>query len=165
MDIADAAGRDESTNVGQSILALQYAGLGRRFIAFLIDMFVTLVLVWLVTLIVGLALGIFGYSTRAGDVELVNRYRQDPGAGFRIMVTLAYIVYFTFMEARGGATLGKRLLHLRVATEFGEPINWRSSLVRNLLRPFDILGGFLFALRGRHQRLGDRAAHTVVVRI
>jgi len=79
------------------------------------------------------------------------------------------LVYFTLSEALFGRTLGKRLMGLRVRSESGSPIVFWQALVRNLLRfadefPAMYLLGVLFIMMGpRPQRLGDRAARTLVV--
>jgi uncharacterized RDD family membrane protein YckC len=56
-----------------------------------------------------------------------------------------------------------------VVGEDGERVTFGAAVVRNLLRLVDglffYLVGFIFALVStRGQRLGDRAAHTIVVR-
>jgi uncharacterized RDD family membrane protein YckC len=56
-----------------------------------------------------------------------------------------------------------------VVGQDGEEVTFGAAVVRNLLRVVDALFfylvGFVFALLStRGQRLGDRAAHTVVVR-
>jgi uncharacterized RDD family membrane protein YckC len=61
------------------------------------------------------------------------------------------------------------MVGIRVVGEDGEHVTFGAALVRNLLRLVDALFfylvGFLFALTStRDQRLGDRAAHTIVVR-
>jgi uncharacterized RDD family membrane protein YckC len=155
MHVGAATRRDEPVSEYQSILDLPYAGLGRRFVALLIDVFVTFVLVVLVVGLAGFVIGLLGQSIQR---------EQSSAAGLWILGVFTYLVYFTVMEVRSGATLGKRMLRLRVATEAGDPIGWRASILRNLIRPIDVVGGFLFALGARHQRLGDRAANTVVLR-
>jgi uncharacterized RDD family membrane protein YckC len=71
--------------------------------------------------------------------------------------------------AATGATLGKRMVGIRVVGEDGEHVTIGAAIVRNLLRLVDALFfylvAFVFAVTStRGQRLGDRAAHTVVVR-
>ena len=62
------------------------------------------------------------------------------------------------------------MLRARVVTEYGAPIGFADSVTRNLLRIVDflpmlyLLGGILAIASERSQRLGDRAAGTVVVR-
>ena len=68
-----------------------------------------------------------------------------------------------------GMTLGKRIVGIRVVGEDGDHAGLPAVVVRNVLRPID---GFFFYLVGalfahassRGQRLGDRAAGTLVVR-
>jgi len=69
-----------------------------------------------------------------------------------------------------GQTLGKRLVGLRVMDAEGRRVTFPQILMRNLLRPVDMLPAFYLvggaaAWWSRHgQRLGDLAARTVVVR-
>lgn len=69
-----------------------------------------------------------------------------------------------------GQTVGKRLLGIRVMDRDGLPIHVSQIVVRNLLRPVDMLPAFyllggLVALGTQFgQRIGDLAANTVVVR-
>jgi uncharacterized RDD family membrane protein YckC len=68
-----------------------------------------------------------------------------------------------------GMTLGKRIVGIRVVDEEGDVAGFGAAIVRNLLRLVDglffYLVGAIFALTSpRGQRLGDRAAHTLVVR-
>ena len=73
------------------------------------------------------------------------------------------------MEATQGATLGKMALGLRVVKTDGSPITWTDSIIRNLLRIIDglfiyLVGAIFVWTSPLKQRLGDRAAHTVVVK-
>ena len=66
-------------------------------------------------------------------------------------------------------TLGKRIMGLKVVHENGGRASPGQLLVRNLLRPIDlmpglyILGMALVLMGPRPQRLGDRLARTLVV--
>jgi uncharacterized RDD family membrane protein YckC len=60
LTVGDAARGDEPVSDHQSLVTLPYAGLGRRFVALLIDLFVTLVLVVLVIGFAGFVLGFLG---------------------------------------------------------------------------------------------------------
>ena len=83
--------------------------------------------------------------------------------------------YFFILEGLKGATLGKRALKMKVARDDGSPCGMRPSLIRNILRfvdfaPYILLPyavGALFIYGGwpqkKNQRIGDIAAHTVVV--
>ena len=87
-----------------------------------------------------------------------------------ILVTLAVeFVYFAALEGILGTTLGKRLFGLRVVRAAdGRPCGPLAAVVRTVLRLVD---NIFFSLPGitaivqspRRQRLGDRAAKTLVV--
>ncbi|MBI2685150.1 MAG: RDD family protein [Acidobacteria bacterium] len=68
-----------------------------------------------------------------------------------------------------GQTVGKRMMGIRVMDRDGLPIHVSQIVVRNLLRPVDMLPMFylvggMVALASRYgQRVGDKAANTVVV--
>ena len=79
------------------------------------------------------------------------------------------MLYFIVLEATQGATLGKMALGLRVVRTDGSPISWTESIIRNLLRIIDglfiyLVGAIFIWTSPLKQRLGDRAARTVVIR-
>jgi len=125
---------------------LEYVSVGPRFLAILID-----------GLIIGAVTGILSFP-----------FRDSPGT-WGGSIGLIAILYYIVMEATQGATLGKMALGLRVVKVDGSPISWSESIIRNVLR---IIDGLFFYLVGAilvwnsplRQRLGDRAANTVVVR-
>jgi len=87
-----------------------------------------------------------------------------------LLVFLAEWFYPVLFEVLAdGATPGKRALGLRVVHADGTPVGWPASILRSLVSfadflPFGYVGGFLAAVASPHgQRLGDRAADTVVV--
>ena len=125
---------------------LQYVGVGPRFLAILID---------------SIILGVIG-----GILSAI--FRNAPGLSGAITGILA-ILYFIVLEATQGATLGKMALGLRVVKTDGSPISWTESIIRNLLRIIDglfvyLVGAIFVWTSPLKQRLGDRAANTVVVR-
>jgi uncharacterized RDD family membrane protein YckC len=85
-----------------------------------------------------------------------------------LFLTAIYFVFFETLFA--GRTPGKRLTQLRVVTESGGMLDWRASLLRNLLRAVDtlpagyIVGVVSMTLSRRVQRLGDLVAGTLVIR-
>jgi uncharacterized RDD family membrane protein YckC len=90
----------------------------------------------------------------------------DIGPVWSILLGLAY---FTVPEALFGATPGKFAARLRVVRVDGRPLDLRSVVIRNLLKPIDylpffyLLGGAVVLLTASSQRLGDLAAGTTVV--
>ncbi len=82
---------------------------------------------------------------------------------------LEWLYPVAFEVLREGRTPGKSALGLKVLCADGTPVDWTSSVIRNLLRAADFLPLFnVFALvsmlaAGQFRRLGDLAAGTVVV--
>jgi uncharacterized RDD family membrane protein YckC len=88
-----------------------------------------------------------------------------------ILLTIFIVEWFypVLFELYQGATPGKKMLNLYVCHDDGTPVNWQSSMLRNLLRVADFLP-FAYALgllsmfiNNDFKRLGDIAAGTVVV--
>jgi uncharacterized RDD family membrane protein YckC len=142
--------------------SLENAGIALRFVAVLLDAVIVFVPLGIV---VGLLTG-GGYVEHGSGSS--NAGINVGGNAFWLLVALG-VGYYVMCEAATGATLGKRLVGIRVVGEDGDPITFGAAVVRNLLRVVDALFfylvGFLFAVTSaRGQRLGDRAAGTVVVR-
>jgi len=132
---------------------MEAVGVGRRAIAILIDTLLLCIVAYLIALGTGGTTS-DGFDLRGGPAFLLF------GIG---------LAYYVVMEATSGATLGKRAVGLKVVKEGGEPLDWQASIVRNLMRIVDGLFFYLVAaitvwVSKRRQRLGDMAAHTLVVK-
>jgi len=138
------------------------AGLGSRFLA------------WLIDLLAILGLDFMGIVV--GSVLILGR----PGLGIALFTIWQFVVmwgYFLFFEwLWNGQTPGKYLLGIRVIQWRGTAITFFHSAVRNVLRIVDGLPlpsplgcgllGFVVAACNREQRrLGDLAADTLVVHV
>jgi uncharacterized RDD family membrane protein YckC len=138
------------------------AGMGSRFLAWLVDG----------TLIVVLAFAGFMLS---GVLESAR-----GGLGQAVFALWVFVLnwgYFLFFEwLWHGQTPGKRLLGIRVIQWRGTAISFYQAAVRNLLRvvdsmPWLLLFGFyglgfaVAACNRRQRRLGDFAANTLVVHV
>jgi uncharacterized RDD family membrane protein YckC len=133
---------------------MEAVGVGRRAVAVLIDSVLLFILGYFIAMATGGTTG-EGFNLHGGPAFLWL------GIG---------LAYYIVMEAMWGATLGKKAMRLKVVKESGEPLDWQASIVRNLMRLID---GFVFYLIGaivvwvskKRQRLGDMAAHTLVVKV
>ena len=133
-------------------LDLVVAGLGSRFMAYVVDLALQLLAILALT---------FG-TAALGE------------AGPAIFAVGAFIVFFgyhvAFETLASGRTPGKMLTHLRVVRDDGTPEGFVASVVRNVVRLIDLLpaaytvGVIAVLATERHQRLGDLAAGTIVVR-
>jgi len=144
-------------------IEMPLAGIGSRFIAVLID-----TLIWGAGLtVLGLVLWAFQPALQAFN----SLSYQWTVAIFTITLFALNWGYFTLFEAFWhGRTPGKRVARIRVIQRSGRAIGIFESMARNLIRYVDQFPFFyaigvvaVFATR-QHQRLGDLAAGTLVVR-
>jgi uncharacterized RDD family membrane protein YckC len=131
-----------------SQLGTQQDVIGARVVAFIID--------HILSFIAAVALG-FGFAVVLGEV------------GIYLGVVIGLFGYFILLEGLFGQTVGKRLLGVVVIKRDGSPCTMTASVVRNLLRIIDgilsyAVGLVVMLLSDDRQRIGDRAADTVVVR-
>ena len=144
-------------------IEMPLAGIGSRFIALLVDY-----LIWgagFTVLVLVLALVL----PSIGVLSWIKAQWAIAIAIFGFF--LVNWGYFTLFEAFwNGRTPGKRVAHIRVIQRSGRAIGLFESMARNLVRYIDQLPGFyvigvitMFVTR-QHQRLGDLAAGTLVVR-
>ena len=144
-------------------IEMPLAGIGSRFIAILIDYLIwgagALVLLFLIVAILP-AMHTFSRISAQWTVALIIFF-----------VFLVNWGYFTLFEAFwNGRTPGKRVAKIRVIQRSGRAIGLFESMARNLVRYVDQFPGIyavgvitMFATK-QHQRLGDLAAGTLVVR-
>src|SRR5487761_1360401 len=101
-------------------LTLDYAEMGSRVAAYLLDM-------------------IFLLATM-GALPLLAALAHLPSAVYVVIVLVLFWGYFPFFEEIwGGQTPGKRIFRLRVIRTDGRPVGLGPVLLRNLLRPIDML--------------------------
>jgi uncharacterized RDD family membrane protein YckC len=156
------ARRVAETKRGRAWGSLENAGIPLRFVALLLDV----VLVFLPVVVTVALLDGGAYKNHVAGQTNVGLDFSGRALLFLLVFSFGY---FIVTEAATGATLGKRMVGIRVVGEDGEHITFGAAVVRNLLRVVDQLFfyfvGFISAiLSTRGQRLGDRAAHTIVVR-
>jgi uncharacterized RDD family membrane protein YckC len=134
---------------------LVLAGLGSRFLARLLDTFIQAACI--------LALSV---------VALIA-HDSAGGWSYAFAIIGIFVVMFVydivFEVLASGRTPGKRAAGIRVVGLRGQPVNFRASAVRNVVRLVDLsflyLPGVVAILTtSRDQRLGDLAAGTIVVR-
>lgn len=87
---------------------------------------------------------------------------------FSVVSGVVLVVYFAVLEAASEASIGKRILGLRVTTTGGQKPNLGEALVRNISKVFwillllDVVVGLATSKR-YSQKLSDRLAGTEVV--
>jgi uncharacterized RDD family membrane protein YckC len=144
-------------------IEMPLAGIGSRFIALLVDYIIwctgLLVLILLAYLILPAINAFSGISAQWTEAIVI------------FLVFLFNWGYFTLFEAFwNGRTPGKRVAKIRVIQRSGRSIGLIESMARNLVRYVDQLpffygvGVITMFVTKQHQRLGDLAAGTLVVR-
>jgi len=141
----------------------QYAGLGFRFLALVIDLILFCVVFFPVTKLVK---GV--WLMQRGDHQWAyGWFITDP---LCIIFLVIIVLYFILLEGWTGATVGKWALGLRVVDLTGGKPGIFRSAARNALRvvdalpAFNILGVVLILRSPECARFGDRAAGTRVIR-
>lgn len=144
-------------------VTFELAGVGSRFLAALLD---TIIQVLAILLVVLVTWAVGGHLPT--DIQGLNSWL------IALVVLLVFAMwsgYFLYFEARwNGQTPGKRMAGVRVIRDTGHPLDFRSALLRNVMRAVDLLPGiyavgFVAAfLSQQYRRLGDHVAGTLVVK-
>jgi len=165
MDVGRDLSSDQLSIDTPELVAIEMplAGIGSRFIALLVDYLIWSAGVFLLFLVVIFLLP---------AMHTFNRISAQWAEA--IVIFIFFLLnwgYFTLFEAFwNGRTPGKRVAKIRVIQRSGRSIGLLESMARNLVRYVDQLPFFygvgviaMFVTR-QHQRLGDLAAGTLVVR-
>ena len=146
---------------------VQYQGVAIRFVALLID---------------GIILGIIGYiliflfassaitfDTSTGAVSFGPAYYAAVA-----LVIVIELLYFTLLLGRYGQSVGMMAVKIKVVSQADSgQITYGAAFIRTILLYIDeipyaipfLLGAILIWTSDKKQRLGDRVAHTVVVKV
>lgn len=111
----------------------------------------------------------------AGYIAVIVVFAQLGGGAGAALILIGWFVldfgYFSFFELYwAGQSPGKKLFAIRVISARGNKLYFTDVLIRNLMRPVDMLpiamatGGTTAMIDKWHRRLGDLMADTLVVR-
>ncbi len=150
---------------------VEYASLGWRFAAVLVDTVVLFGLLIIAMMVYILVLAAQG-RIDPQDPAAVQALSQDLGVSdlmANVVVFGALFVYYAVLEGIFGASVGKLVFRMRVVMADGSKPTGGAVIVRNLVRIPEawllyIPAGISCLASGRRQRLGDHAARTMVVR-
>jgi uncharacterized RDD family membrane protein YckC len=167
MDLVTDRSSDQLSIETPELVAIQMpiAGIGSRFIAVLVDYLIFIPAMFIVGKV---------FTVIAPGIEAFSHLSQQWAiAIYGFLTFLFFWGYFTLFEAFwNGRTPGKRVARIRVIQRSGRAIGLFESMARNLIRVIDMIPIFppyavgiicIFVSRD-HQRLGDLAAGTLVVR-
>lgn len=151
----------------ETVLTPKFAGFWIRTVAYLIDGFVILIVLTVLT-----GVGVFGYlsGSEKGAVDDVSSLFFNTNWNIlNAVVFLLYMVYFTFFLGTRGQTPGKMICGLRVIRVDGRPVGFGQAALRTLgyyLNQLTLGIGFLWvAVDPRKQGLHDKIAGTLEIRV
>lgn len=143
-----------------SDVGLRYRGVAIRALAHIIDGIILVGITWLLV----------KTSSNCNFKSIITDEAEGGLCGF--LAGIQYLImfaYFVILEWKLGGTLGKLMMGIRVVKITGEPLSFKDSLIRNVMRIIDILP-FLYVVgvitiwcSKKKQRVGDMLAKTVVV--
>ncbi|KAF5418384.1 MAG: hypothetical protein C5S38_00090 [Candidatus Methanophagaceae archaeon] len=141
-----------------------YANLGSRIVAIIID----LIILSLVVVIIALPLGLLAGLSAMGNPTQLFAARSAFFVAFMVLNVLVWLLYFTYFEGTSGQTLGKKIMGIKVVKENGDQPSFMDALIRTILRIIDgiafyLVGFIVILVSEKKQRLGDMAAGTIVV--
>ena len=147
--------------------SVHYGGFWRRFLAYLIDDFIVGIMIAIVFCIfvsfMGMSVGDFK-NVKASELSVVQIQILSLCGTLEFMLTW---LYFALQESGTySATLGKRLLGMRVTDESGKAISFARASGRyfaKILSTILIIGWIMAAFTRRKQALHDMLAGTVIV--
>jgi uncharacterized RDD family membrane protein YckC len=151
--------------VGSGSRQITYAGFGRRFAAYLIDCFIAIVVVVVISLLVGTCID-FALDVTGADFEIARPVYK--GIGFAIGQVLPWLYCTVFESSSKQATPGKMALGIVVIDLDGQRISFArangrfwgkiiSTLILNI-------GYFMIAFTKKKQGLHDIMAGCLVIR-
>ena len=127
-----------------------------RLIAFIIDSIIIGIVASIISLIFGGGLWQLGWGFYLG---------------FPFLLGILELLYFMFMEASYGATLGKKVLGLQVQMVNGSKVTFDKAFIRNISKIFwlflllDWIVGVATPGHDQRQKYTDRIAGTTVVAV
>ena len=157
-------------------IPMHYAGVGRRVVAFVIDILLGFAIFGGVAAVGVLLFGLAAVGTEAvqesvtgggsgGPSDLTFAVLAVPVIVFMVGLALLSIAYFPVLEWRFGQTLGKYLLGIHVVREDGLRPRLSATIVRRI--PFFLeffwIDAIVAFFTERKQRAFDLVARTVVV--
>ncbi len=155
---------------GEPAAGMRYEGVAIRFVAILIDAIILAIITGIITAPFNAPSSIS--FTNTTGVPMVSVAPNPLAAVGGIISAVIDFLYFTGLQGAYGQTVGKMAVKIKVVREDGSKISYVDAAVRTILIIIDaipyfipyLLGAILIWSSDKKQRLGDRAAHTVVVK-
>ena len=144
----------------------RYQGVAIRFVQLFIDNIILAIISFILT--IPFLASVITVNTSTGAVSL------GPGYYARLVLGIVLgLLYFTLLLGHYGQSVGMKAVKIKVVNDAdGSSIGYGAAFVRTILLYVDaipyvipyLLGAILIWTSEKKQRLGDRVAHTVVVK-
>jgi len=139
-----------------------YASVGSRIAAIIIDSIIILIVSGIIAIPLGVSATLVSSMGSPMNFAFIGT--------FAVLNFVLWILYFTYFEGSSGQTLGKKALGIKVVKETGKKLTYTDAFIRTILRIIDSIGAYILGLivilvSQKKQRIGDLAAHTVVVKV
>jgi len=149
---------------------MAYQGVAIRFVAILIDVIILAIITGIISAPFNTPSSVS--FTNTTGVPMVSVTPNPLAWVGGVISALIDFFYFVLLQGAYGQTVGKMAVKVKVVREDGSKIGYVDAAVRTILALIDLipyvipylLGAILIWTSDKKQRLGDRAAHTVVVK-
>lgn len=145
-----------------------YAGFWRRFVAYLIDYVLLVIVIYGLAMIIITTAGIGGAGSDVDNTGLAALISVFGGFFIMLMILLPWLYYSLMESSAKQATLGKMALGIRVVDYEGKRISFGKATGRYFAK---ILSGLIFSIgyimagfTSKKQALHDMIAGTLVVK-
>ncbi len=141
-----------------------YATLPQRIGAFAIDL----------AIIFGILLGFFAIGAFLRLYDLTDIFAPETMiwlVAFILWLWIAQAIYFTILEGLNGQTIGKKVLRIKVTTDEMTKCGFMGAFTRNVIRLLDTVlllytvSILIMVIYPRKQRIGDKVAKTIVLKV
>ncbi|MGZ4908024.1 MAG: RDD family protein [Halobacteriota archaeon] len=149
---------------------MRYQGVAIRFVAILIDAIILGIITGIITTPFNTPSSIS--VTNTTGIPMVTTTPNPLAAVGAIISAVISFAYYVLLQGAYSQTVGKMAVKIKVIREDGSKISYTDAAIRTILLLIDaipyvipyLLGAILIWTSDKKQRLGDRAAHTVVVK-
>ena len=142
----------------------EYAGFGRRLLAYFVDS----ILLFIVGLVIQYILGLDPFSFLAETQPLETRTSASQGLASLVSLTIGLIYFLIFWVNYDGATPGKKLMAIKIVRDDGSRITYPVAFVRYLgtfVSSFFLGSGYLWVIWDKKkQAWHDKIARTIVIK-
>lgn len=123
-----------------------YAGIGKRFVAHILDGLLGLLaaLPGIVVVFIGFAIAGAGGASRSDGPEAAGLLFAFLGYGLVFVGALGVWLYNIYLLGRDGASLGKRWMGVKVLDPAGQPLGFGKAFLRELVK--NLVGNVCFIL-------------------